>query len=90
MTARFRALPALALALLATAVSGCGPSNLVGGVRNPLSYGVCGLIIIVLDILAILEVWKSSRSDGDKLLWTAVIIIFPLVGLAAYYLIARK
>ena len=90
MSTRLRALPALALALLATAVSGCGPSNLIGGVRNPLSYGICGLIIIVLDLLAIVEVWKSSRSDGDKLLWTIVIVIFPLVGLAAYYLIARK
>jgi len=89
MTSRFRALPALALALLATAVSGCGPSNLVQGLRSPFS-GVCWLIIVVLDVLAIVEVWKSSRSDGDKLLWTVVIVIFPLVGLAAYYFFARK
>ncbi len=90
MLSRLRALPALALALLATAVSGCGPSNLVGGIRNPLGYGVCGLIIIILDVLAIVEVWKSPRSDGDKLLWTVVIVVFPLVGLAAYYFFARK
>ena len=90
MTTRLRALPALALVFLATALSGCGPSNLVGGVMNPLSSGICGLVIIVLDVLALLEVWKSSRSDTDKLVWTAVIIVFPFVGCLAYYFIARN
>ena len=91
LTSRLRVAPALALTLLATAVSGCGaPSNLVRGVRNPFGYGLCGLIVIVLDIVALVEVWKSTRSDGDKLLWTIGILVFPVVGLIAYYLIGRK
>ena len=90
MTARLRALPALALALLATALSGCGPSNLVGGFRNWQNLGFCGLIVVVLDVLALIEVWKSSRSDGDKLLWTLVIVVFPFFGLLAYYFVGRR
>ena len=90
LSARLRVAPALALTLLATALSGCGPSNLVRGIRSPFSFGICGLIVVVLDIVALVEVWKSTRSDGDKLLWTIGIVVFPFVGLIAYYLIGRK
>lgn len=90
LATRLRVAPALALTLLATALSGCGPSNLVNGVTNPLSFGICGLIVIVLDIVALVEVWKSTRSDGDKLIWTGVIVILPFVGMIAYYLFGRK
>jgi hypothetical protein len=89
MTSRLRAFPALALALVATALSGCGPDNLVRGFRNPFA-GPCTLIIVVLDVLAIVEVWKSGRSDRDKLLWTVAIVIFPFVGLLAYYFVGRR
>ncbi len=90
MTDRLRALPALLALVGATVLSGCGPSNLVNGVRNPFGYGVCGLLVIVLDVLALVEVWKSPRADSDKILWTAVIVILPFVGLIAYYLFGRK
>lgn len=90
MTARLRAFPALALALAATALAGCGPSNLVRGLGNPRGLGFCGLIVVVLDVVALVEVWKSGRADSDKILWTVVIVIFPFVGLLAYYFIGRK
>lgn len=90
LSTRLRVAPALALTFLATALSGCGPSNLVRGVTNPLSFGICGLIVIVLDIVALVEVWKSERSDTDKLIWTGVIVILPFVGMIAYYLFGRK
>ena len=90
MTRRVSAAPLLALASLATVLSGCGPSNLVRGLRNPFGFGACGLIIVVLDVLAIVEVWKSTRDDTSKLLWTVFIVIAPLVGLVAYYFFGRK
>lgn len=89
MTRSLRSLPVLALGLLATLLSGCGPSNLVDGLSNPLSFGICGLIVIVLDIVALVEVLNSNRSQGDKILWTIVIVVFPFVGLLGYYLFAR-
>jgi hypothetical protein len=90
MTDRLRAFPALALTIAATALAGCGPSNLVRGLTNPGRLGFCGLLVVVLDILALVELWKSPRTDGDKLIWTAVIVIFPFFGLLAYYFIGRK
>lgn len=90
MTDRLRALPALLALVGATVLSGCGPSNLVRGLTNPGRLSFCGLLIVVLDVLALIEVWKSARTDGDKVLWSAVIVIFPFVGLIAYYLFGRK
>ena len=79
-----------ALAGLVVALSGCGPDNLVSGLSNPFSYGICGLVIVVLDVIAIVEIVNSRRSTGDKLLWSLVIIVFPLVGLLAYYVFGKK
>ncbi len=52
--------------------------------------GLIGLIILVLDIVAILDCWKTLTEQGKKILWTILILIFPLVGLILYYLIGKK
>ena len=52
--------------------------------------GILGLIILVLDILAIVDCIKSSKSGGQKALWIILILVLPLVGLVLYYLIGKK
>jgi hypothetical protein len=49
-----------------------------------------GLIVLVLDIVAIIDVVKSNKDTGKKALWIVLIIILPLVGLILYYLMGRK
>lgn len=49
-----------------------------------------GLIILVLDIIAIMELLKSKTNTGKKILWIILIIILPLIGLILYYLLGRK
>ena len=49
-----------------------------------------GLIILVLDILAIVDCVKSSKSTGQKALWIILILVLPLLGLILYYLIGKK
>ena len=49
-----------------------------------------GLIILVLDVLAILDCLKSGKSTGQKALWIIIILVLPIVGLIAYYLIGKK
>ena len=48
-----------------------------------------GLIILVLDIIAIINVLTGSGSTGHKVLWTLLILFLPLIGLILYYLIGR-
>lgn len=54
-------------------------------------YGsLAGLIILILDIVAIVEIFKSSRDTMTKLLWTLLILFFPLGGLLIYYFFGRN
>lgn len=52
--------------------------------------GIIGLIILILDIIAIIEILGSGKSTGEKLLWVLIILFLPLIGLILYYLIGRK
>ena len=52
--------------------------------------GLIGLIILVLDILAIVDCVKSDKSGGQKALWIILILVLPIVGLILYYLIGKK
>ncbi len=80
------ALPFLMLAVLL--LSGCGP-NLFEYAMQPRSLGCCGLIVVVLDIVALVEVLGSARTTGNKILWSLIIIFLPFLGFFAYYLFGR-
>ncbi len=49
-----------------------------------------GLIVLVLDIIAIVDVLKSSVDTGKKALWILLIIILPVVGMVLYFLLGKK
>lgn len=55
-----------------------------------MEYGILGLIILALDIWALLGVWGSSASVVSKLVWTALIIILPVIGLIIWYFAGPK
>jgi hypothetical protein len=42
--------------------------------------GLFGLLILIADIWAIVNVLGSRSSTGAKVLWTVLILILPLVG----------
>jgi len=52
-------------------------------------FGILGLIIFILDILAIVELLQGHGDMCEKLLWILFIIFFPLVGLIFYCFCAR-
>jgi len=52
--------------------------------------GLFGLIVLVLDIIAILDVLKSSMDSGKKALWVILILILPVVGMVLYFLMGKK
>ncbi|MBN1258062.1 MAG: PLDc N-terminal domain-containing protein [Planctomycetes bacterium] len=51
---------------------------------------IIGLIVLILDIIAIIDVVKSSMSGGKKALWIILILILPIIGLVLYYLVGKK
>ena len=52
--------------------------------------GILGLIVFVLDVLAIVDCVKSGKDTGKKALWIILILVLPLVGLILYYFIGKK
>lgn len=50
---------------------------------------VIGLVVLVLDILAIVDIIRRPMDTGMKILWVILIIWLPVVGLILYYLLGR-
>ena len=55
-----------------------------------MEYGIIGLIIVIIDIIAIFKVFGSSASIGSKILWSLLILVLPLIGLIAWWLAGPK
>lgn len=89
MLNRIRTAPVLFLGALTVFLVGCGGPNLFERLQSPFG-GICSLIILILDIIAIVEVINSSRSTGEKLLWCALIFFLPVLGLLLYYFVGKK
>lgn len=85
-----RALGALTALVAAVSLTGCavGFDNMGQGFGG--SFTLVGLVVLILDVLAILDVWKSNRDSGSKLIWTLVIFFLPVLGLLLYYLMGRR
>jgi len=56
----------------------------------PFFGGIFGLIILVLDIVAIVDCVQRSMDTGMKVLWIVLIILLPVIGLILYFLLGRK
>jgi hypothetical protein len=42
--------------------------------------GFFGLIVLIADVWAIINVFGSSASTGAKVVWTVLILVLPVVG----------
>jgi hypothetical protein len=76
-------LPALLLPLLMFATS-CARRDMNGNTT------IFGVVILILDVLALLDVFRQPWEIGKKILWAAIIFFFPLGGLILYYLFAGR
>ncbi len=47
--------------------------------------GILGLLILVGDIWAIINILQSSSSNQKKLIWTVVVVVLPLLGLILWF-----
>lgn len=48
------------------------------------------LAILVLDIIAIVDVVKSSMDTGKKVLWILLVLVLPIIGMILYFAIGKK
>ena len=56
----------------------------------PTILSLVGTVILLLDIFAIVSVLLGSSAVMRKVLWIAVILVLPIIGMALYFLIGRS
>jgi hypothetical protein len=52
--------------------------------------GLWGLIVLVADIWAIINIIQSSASTGNKVLWTVLVVVLPVLGFIIWYFAGPK
>jgi hypothetical protein len=52
--------------------------------------GLFGLVVLVADVWAIVNVFQSSADTGRKVLWTVLVIILPVLGFILWYFLGPK
>lgn len=52
--------------------------------------GILGIIILILDIWAILQIIKGGGSTATKLVWIIVILLLPVIGLLIWLIAGRN
>jgi len=52
--------------------------------------GLFGLIILIADIWAIIQVFNSSVSTVAKLGWTLLILVLPILGLVIWFFMGPR
>jgi hypothetical protein len=52
--------------------------------------GIFGLLILVADIWAIVNIAQSGATTGHKVLWIVLVVVLPLVGLIIWLLLGPR
>jgi hypothetical protein len=53
-------------------------------------YGLLGLVVLALDIIAIVDAAKGGGDMGRKILWIVLILLLPLLGMILYFMLGRS
>ncbi len=53
-------------------------------------YGLIGLLVLVLDVIALVSVLGGRGDATHKLIWTLLILFLPVLGMILYFLIGRS
>ncbi len=54
------------------------------------TLSLTGAVILILDIFAIVSVLVGTSGVMRKLLWIAVVLLLPILGMVLYFLIGRS
>lgn len=52
--------------------------------------GIGGLLILALDLWAIISIIGSNRSTGNKVLWTLLVVVLPVLGFVIWLLVGPR
>ena len=53
-------------------------------------HSIFGILVLIGDVWAIMNIFQSAASNGKKLLWTVVVILLPVLGLILWFLLGPR
>ena len=54
------------------------------------SHGILGMIVLVMDVIAIFSLLMGRSSVAHKLLWILLVLLLPFIGMLIYFLFGRN
>ena len=55
-----------------------------------MGYSLWGVLILIGDVWAIINIFQSSASNEKKLLWIVVVVLLPLIGLILWFFLGPR
>ena len=52
--------------------------------------GIGGIIVLIADIWAIVNVFQSNADTAKKVIWTVLIILLPVLGFILWFFLGPK
>jgi hypothetical protein len=52
--------------------------------------GIFGLLILIADVWAIVNIAQSSATTGKKVLWIVLVLVLPVLGLILWFLLGPR
>lgn len=52
--------------------------------------GLFGVLLLIADIYAILQIAQSATTNGKKALWIALVVLLPIAGLIIWFLLGPR
>jgi succinate dehydrogenase/fumarate reductase cytochrome b subunit len=70
----------------------CCPDKKTGAneMMNVGYNGLWGLLVLVGDIWAIINILQSSASNEKKLIWVIAVVLLPVLGLILWYFLGPR
>ena len=53
-------------------------------------HALIGLLVLIADVYAILNIIQGKTSTGTKALWVVLILVLPLLGVIIWYFAGPK
>jgi hypothetical protein len=52
--------------------------------------GLYGLIVLIADVWALVNIFQSRADTGRKVLWTVLVILLPVLGFVLWFFLGPK
>jgi succinate dehydrogenase/fumarate reductase cytochrome b subunit len=53
-------------------------------------HGLWGVLVLIADVWAIVNILQSSADTAKKVIWTVVVLVLPVVGFVLWLLLGPR